>query len=259
MDLAIRFRSAVALVGRFPVLAGVDLDVAQGEIVLLQGANGAGKTSILRACAGLLRISSGEAWVLGADLALDPRAVRRRVGLLGHSSALYDDLSAVDNVTFAVRAAGGDVAAVGAALQRLGLTGRLPSTAVSALSAGQRRRVAIAALVARDPELWLLDEPHAGLDAEHRELLDALVRDAARRGATVVLASHERDRAHALAGRVVTVAGGATAAIGGDPPGATSPPVGGEPADRAATPAPPAVIAPPPLASATLPKAAHVA
>jgi heme ABC exporter ATP-binding subunit CcmA len=208
MDPVIRFRSAVALVGRFPVLAGVDLDVARGEIVLLQGANGAGKTSLLRACAGLLRVAAGEAVVLGEDLAVDPRAVRRRVGLIGHATALYDDLSATDNVRFAVRAAGAPLAGVGPALERMGLQGRLSSTSVGALSAGQRRRVALAALVARDPELWLLDEPHAGLDAEHRDLLDGLVRDAVGRGATVVLASHEQDRAVALAGRVVTVAGG---------------------------------------------------
>ena len=210
MDPVIRFRSAVALVGRFPVLAGVDLDVYPSEIVLLQGANGAGKTSILRACAGLLRVVAGEARVLGRDLAADPGAVRRRVGLLGHSTALYDDLTVADNLTFAVRAAGGDRDGVGPALVRLGLTGRLPGTRVAALSAGQRRRVALAGLLARDPELWLLDEPHAGLDAEHRDLLDALVTDAVDRGRTVVLASHERHRAHALAGRIVTVAGGAT-------------------------------------------------
>jgi heme ABC exporter ATP-binding subunit CcmA len=208
MDPVIRFRSAVALVGRFPVLAGVDLDVARGEVVLLQGPNGAGKTSILRACAGLLRVAAGEAWVLGEDLVANPRAVRRRVGLLGHATGLYDDLSVADNVRFAVRAAGGRPEAVRPALERLGLDGRLPTTAVSALSAGQRRRAALAILVARDPELWLLDEPHAGLDAEHRDLLDALVRDAVSRGATVVLASHEHDRAGALAGRSITVAGG---------------------------------------------------
>jgi heme ABC exporter ATP-binding subunit CcmA len=211
MELVVRFRSAVALVGRFPVLAGVDLDVARGEIVLLQGANGAGKTSILRACAGLLRVAGGEARVLGCDLVADPRAVRRRIGLLGHASALYDDLSATDNVRFAVKASGGASDAVAPALERLGLTGRLPDTAVANLSAGQRRRVALATLVARDPELWLLDEPHAGLDAEHRDLLDGLVVDAVRRGATVVMASHEHDRAQALAGRVVTVAGGVIA------------------------------------------------
>jgi heme ABC exporter ATP-binding subunit CcmA len=208
MDLAVRFRQAVALVGRFPVLAGVDLDVARGEIVLLQGANGAGKTSVLRACAGLLRVGAGELTVLGQDLIADPRAVRRRVGLLGHATGLYDDLTAEDNVRFAVRAAGASPSAIGPALERMGLTGRLPATAAGALSAGQRRRVALAVLVARDPELWLLDEPHAGLDAEHRDLLDDLVLDAVRRGATVLMASHERDRAGALAGRTVTVAGG---------------------------------------------------
>lgn len=214
MDPVVRLRSAVALVGRFPVLAGVDLEVDRSEIVLLEGANGAGKTSILRACAGLLRVVSGEATVLGCDLVADPRAVRRRVGLLGHVTSLYDDLSAEDNVRFAVRAAGGSLAEVGPALQRLGVTGRLPATAVAALSAGQRRRVALAVLVARRPELWLLDEPHAGLDAEHRDLLDALVREAAAGGATILIASHEHDRAGALAARRVTVAGGTVAATG---------------------------------------------
>ncbi|MCU4185853.1 heme ABC exporter ATP-binding protein CcmA [Acidiferrimicrobium sp. IK] len=217
VDPAIRFRSAVALVGRFPVLAGVDFDVARGEIVLLQGPNGAGKTSLLRACAGLLPVVQGSAQVLGSDLIADPRAVRRRVGLLGHHSALYDDLRVSENVRFAVRAAGGRADGVDAALDTLGLTGRLASTPVGGLSAGQRRRVALAVLVARAPELWLLDEPHAGLDAEHRDLLDALVRTAVVKGATVVLASHEQDRAHALAGRVVEVAGGVVNALTPEP------------------------------------------
>jgi heme ABC exporter ATP-binding subunit CcmA len=208
MQPVIHLRSAVALVGRFPVLAGVDLDVYPGEILLLQGANGAGKTSLLRACAGLLRVSAGEARVLGQDLVADPRAVRRRVGLFGHGTALYDDLSAKENARFAVKAAGGRLDSVGPALELLGISGRLPDTPVCALSAGQRRRVALGIIVARNPELWLLDEPHAGLDAEHRDLLDRLVLDAVGRGATVVLASHEADRARALARRVVRVAGG---------------------------------------------------
>jgi heme ABC exporter ATP-binding subunit CcmA len=208
MDPVIRFRSAVALVGPFPVLAGVDLDVAHGETVLLQGPNGAGKTSLLRACAGLLRLAAGEATVLGEDLAANPRAVRRRVGLSGHSTALYDDLSAVDNVRFAVRASRAPLSAVEPAMERLGLSGRLLASRVSALSAGQRKRVALAVLVARDPELWLLDEPHAGLDAEHRDLLDALIADASGRGRTLVLASHEADRVSNIADRTVTMAGG---------------------------------------------------
>jgi len=242
MDLAIRFRAAVALVGRFPVLAGVDLDVAAGDVVLLQGANGAGKTSILRACAGLLRISSGQATVLGADLVHDQRAVRRRVGLLGHAAGLYDDLTVSDNLRFAVRASGADPAGVAPALERLGLTGRLPGTLASALSAGQRRRVAIASLVARAPELWLLDEPHAGLDAEHRDLLDGLIREAAGRGTTVVLASHEPERSRALASRTVTVVGGSASAVLDDGGDAGETEAGGTPSggtdDGASGPAP---------------------
>jgi heme ABC exporter ATP-binding subunit CcmA len=213
MDQVIRFRSAVALAGRFPVLAGVDLDVARGDVVLLRGANGAGKTSLLRACAGLLRVVGGEAVVLGHDLVRDQRAVRRRVGLIGHHSALYDEMTAADNLRFALRAARAPLAAAGPAMEVLGIGGRLASTPVASLSAGQRRRVALAVLVARNPELWLLDEPHAGLDAEYRDLLDRLIERAAASGTTVVLASHEADRAGSLARTVVTVAGGVVSAV----------------------------------------------
>jgi heme ABC exporter ATP-binding subunit CcmA len=208
MAPAVHLRSALAFLGPFPVLAGVDLDVAQGEVVLLQGANGAGKTSLLRACAGLLPLTDGEAVVLGHDLRVDRRAVRRHVGLLGHASFLYDDLTVADNVTFAVRAAGARSAEVGPALRRLGLDGRLRDIPVARLSAGQRRRVALAVLAARRPRLWLLDEPHAGLDAEHRDLVDTLITEMVGDGGTVLFASHERERAAGIAGRVVTVAGG---------------------------------------------------
>src|SRR4051812_6763810 len=208
MGLAIRLRSAVALLGRFPALAGVDLDVAAGEIVLLQGPNGAGKTSLLRACAGLLPIVDGVAEVLGHDLRVDRRSVRRSVGLLGHATFLYDDLSVIDNIRFAVKASRADTDRVPEAMGVLGLDGRLRRVPVNRLSAGQRRRVALAVILARAPELWLLDEPHAGLDTDSRDVLDAIVRDAAAGGATVVLASHEHERASALAGRAVTIAGG---------------------------------------------------
>ena len=201
---AIRLRSAVALLGAFPALAGADLDVATGEVVLLEGANGAGKTTLLRVCAGLLGVVGGEVEVLGHDLVRD----RRAVGLVSPAGGLYDDLSVVENVRFAVRAAGADPARVGPALERLGLVGRLPATSVAKLSTGQRRRATLAALAARNPALWLLDEPHAGLDAGGRDLLDKLIREAVESGATVVLASHELDRAMTLAHRTLTVAGG---------------------------------------------------
>ena len=208
MEPVIHFRSAVSLLGRFPALAGVDLRVDHGEIVLLRGPNGAGKSTLLRVCAGLLPVTAGEASVLGVDLREDRLAVRPRVGLLGHATFLYDELTVADNVEFWARAARASLDDAHHAMERLGLAGRLRDVGVAKLSAGQRRRVAIAVLLARRPELWLLDEPHAGLDAAGRDLLDALVVEAASAGATVVMASHELERAHGLAGRVVTIAGG---------------------------------------------------
>ncbi len=205
---AVELQGAVVLLDRFPALAGVDLDVARGEIVLLRGPNGAGKTTLLRACAGLARVVRGTARILGEDIATDPRAVRRRVGLLGHDEGLYADLTVVDNVRFWARAAGATDADADRALARCDLDGRLARVAAARLSAGQRRRTALAALIARRPELWLLDEPHAGLDRAGRDLVDALVQEAVSSGATVLFSSHELERAEALATRVVTLAGG---------------------------------------------------
>src|SRR5206468_6393217 len=99
-SVAVRLHAAVSLLGRFPALAGVDLDVAAGEVVLVQGPNGAGKTTLLRACAGLVPVVDGEATVLGHDLRRDRRSVRRHVALLGHATGLYDDLTVADNLRF---------------------------------------------------------------------------------------------------------------------------------------------------------------
>ncbi len=212
MEPVVRFREAVCLLGRFPALAGVDLDVGAGEIVLLQGPNGAGKTTVLRACAGLVPVVDGEASVLGVDLRVDARPVRHRVGLLGHRSGLYDDLTVADNVTFWARAGRSGASDARAAMARLGLDGRLSDVPVARLSAGQRRRTSLAVMVARRPELWLLDEPHAALDQDGRDLVDALMVEAVASGATVLFVSHELDRAAAVAHRTVSLAGGMTAA-----------------------------------------------
>ena len=206
--VVVDLRGVVAVQGGFPVLAGADLSVDRGEILLLQGPNGAGKTSLLRMCAGLLPVERGEARVLGHDLTIDRVAVRRRVGLLGHSNGLYAELTVADNVAFWGATVGATPAEIDSSLRRMGLADRLRDVRVGSLSAGQRRRTALACLVARRAELWLLDEPHAGLDAAGRDDLDATLRDAAAAGATVVVASHELERAGALATRVVDVVGG---------------------------------------------------
>ncbi len=204
----VSLQGVVALLGRFPALAGADLEVGESEIVLVQGPNGAGKSTLLRVCAGLLRIESGRAEVLGHDLVADRAAVRRSVGLLGHDTALYDDLTVEENLRFWACASRIDDEAVPAALDRLGVAERLRNVAVRNLSAGQRRRTALAAVVVRRPRLWLLDEPHSGLDQGGRDLIDQVILDAASAGATVMLASHELDRTLDLATRHLTVAGG---------------------------------------------------
>jgi len=205
---AVHLTDVVAVIGGFPVLAGADLEVATGQIVLLSGPNGAGKTSLLRLCAGLLPVERGRGEVFGLDLATQRAAIRPRVGLLGHRNGLYADLAVVENVTFWGATAGATNDEVAAAMARLAVDGRLADVPVRKLSAGQKRRVALACLVARRAELWLLDEPHAGLDAAGRDELDAVLRQAVGSGATVLLASHELERAGSLADRVVDVVGG---------------------------------------------------
>jgi ABC-type multidrug transport system ATPase subunit len=111
-------------------------------------------------------------------------------------------------VRFWTLAAGADLADAESAMARLGLDGRLSDVSVGRLSTGQRRRTSLACLIARRPELWLLDEPHAGLDKEGRDVVDELVRDAAAAGATIILSSHELDRAIDLADEIVTLGGG---------------------------------------------------
>ncbi len=206
---AVRLHDVVVLLGRFPALAGASLTVEPGEVVMVRGANGAGKSTLLHLCAGLLRPAQGRGEVLGCDLGTTARAaVRRRVGLLGHDTALYGDLSATENLRLWARAARVVGADTSAALDRLDLAPRSRDVAVSRLSAGQRRRVALAALVVRRPELWLLDEPHAGLDSGGRHLVDLIVSEAAAAGAAVMLAAHDTGPAADLADRTVTMVGG---------------------------------------------------
>ena len=186
----------------------MDLDVAFGEILLLRGPNGAGKTTLLRLLGGLATLDGGRGTVLGCDLRRDRRALRAQVGLLGHDLMLYEDLTVVENLRFFAALSGATEAESRAALDRMQVAPRLADVALRRLSAGQRKRVATAALALRRPRLWLLDEPHAGLDTAGRDAVNRLLRDAAGSGATVVLASHEAPAAAGVATRTVDLVGG---------------------------------------------------
>lgn len=201
-------RDAVVLLGSFPALAEATLTIERGELVVVQGANGAGKTTLLRLCAGLLPLARGSARVMGHDVDRNRAAVRANVGFLGHANGLYLDLTAGENLSFWSHVVGASRTEVAAAAHRMGLSERLLSTQVGRLSAGQKRRTALAVMAVRRATLWLLDEPHAGLDATGRDEIDALLRDAVAAGATVVVASHELERSASLATRRIEVVGG---------------------------------------------------
>jgi heme ABC exporter ATP-binding subunit CcmA len=211
VPLVVRLRSVVCLLGRFPALAGADLDVDAGEIVLLTGPNGAGKTTLLRVVAGLVPIRSGDAEVLGTDLAIDRRSMRAQLALVGHETFCYDDLTVRENLRFMARACGlGERAEP--TIERVGL-GAVADQTHRRLSAGQKRRLALGAALVRDPRLLLLDEPHAGLDADGRAVLHDIVAAAPAEGRTVVMASHELELARALATREIRVENGQTHAV----------------------------------------------
>lgn len=208
LDSVINFVDAVAVYNGYPALAGVTLSVSRNEIVLLQGPNGAGKSTLLRACAGLMPVIRGTANVLGFDLTVDRDSVRERVGLLGHQNGLFGELTIAENVSFWSTVVGASVQEQTSAMERMAIDGKLANRRVSELSAGQKRRCALACLVVRRAELWLLDEPHAGLDAKGRDEIDHIVKEAAASGATVVVASHEIERAQQLATRTVSLVAG---------------------------------------------------
>jgi heme ABC exporter ATP-binding subunit CcmA len=204
----VTLRGAVSMANGFPLLSGVDLELAPSSLTVLVGANGAGKTSLLQLLAGLIGLTSGEGTVLGFDLARDDRRLlRRHVGWLGHEGSFYDDLTVAENLTFAAKALARPLDDLSNVLARVDLEGRR-DTIAKALSAGQRRRLGLAWLLVRRPQLWLLDEPYASLDDEGRTFFDALLGEVIERGATVVVSSHDPLRSAQLVPATLTMVGG---------------------------------------------------
>ena len=194
---AVETRELSRLFGGGVALGGLSIRIEPGAAVMVEGSNGAGKTTLLRILATALRPSFGTVLLDGIDAVATPERVRPRIGLLGHATALYDDLTASENLRFAATMSGipsPDVEPrIGTALARV----EMASTAnhrVGGFSAGMRRRVALARLLLGHPRLVLLDEPLTALDASAVDLLDGLLADWAGQGTTVVIASHLADR-----------------------------------------------------------------
>jgi ABC-type multidrug transport system ATPase subunit len=192
MDLprVVHLRGVTRIFDGSPAISGISLDVHAGETVWLCGPNGSGKSTLLRVVATVLSATFGQGSVLGHDLRSDRAAIRARVDLVGHGPRLYVDLTAAENLRFTCRLLGLDAAPIPDALARVGLD-EVADLRVGGFSQGMRQRLALARCLLRDPDLVLLDEPYAGLDASARVIVDDLLAGAGRDGRTVLLASHE--------------------------------------------------------------------
>jgi len=175
--------------GLRPVLRKLSFRVASGELLHVRGPNGAGKTSLLRALAGFLWPEEGALLWNGRPIHQDRTGGGEVVSYLGHDNGLKGDLSASENLRFAtaLHCPTSDTA-ISLVLHQLGV--RADATPVRALSAGQRRRVAMARVVLSKRPLWLLDEPFTNLDIEGARSVVELLSAHADAGGLVILAAH---------------------------------------------------------------------
>ena len=187
------------------LFSGLSCTASQGQLLRVQGANGAGKTSLLRLVCGLLPPADGQILWCGEPITKLAEEYGRQLVYLGHAAALKDDLTALENLQLACLLGGLAVTLPAArqALQQAGLAGR-ERVPARQLSQGQRRRVALARLVlARPTRLWVLDEPFNALDTMASDWLCGLVAAQLERGAVVVLTSHQAVALDDLPGQVV--------------------------------------------------------
>ncbi len=202
--------------GRLCAVRGVDLRIESGTSTAVMGANGAGKTTLLKLCATLLTPTSGSLRIAGFDPLEDGPAARARLAVVSHETHLYNDLSASENLAFAMKIRGmpATTGAIDAALQRVGLTAsaRRP---LRTYSRGMQQRCALARLCLQRPEILLLDEPANGLDAAAKQTLAAIVREMHAAGTAVVLATHDVAEATSLCSDAVLMSGGTITWHGG--------------------------------------------
>lgn len=199
-------------------LADVSFQVPPASVMVVGGSNGAGKSTLFRVLATAIRPDRGTATIGGFDVERDRQDVRRLVALLAHYNYLYDSLSARENLEVFADHMGGSRGEIPALLERVGLAARAED-AVSTFSAGMRKRLSFARVLLQDPRVVLLDEPYGALDPAGFALVDAVIDELRNRGITVLMATHQVERASKFAdvtlmldqGRVVSISSGSRA------------------------------------------------
>ena len=206
-DLAIDARNLARRYGRRWALADVSLQVPNGAIVMVAGHNGSGKTTLLRVLSSILRPDHGTATVGGFDVVKHRPDVRKTVALLSHASYLYEQLTARENLEVFADHMGTSRDNITALLDRVALGGRAGDV-VGTFSAGMRKRLSFARVLLQDPSVVLLDEPYGQLDPEGFALVDDVVRELKARGVTVLVATHQLERASGLADQTLMLSQG---------------------------------------------------
>ncbi|MBI3358236.1 MAG: heme ABC exporter ATP-binding protein CcmA [Nitrospirae bacterium] len=177
----------------FKALKEVSLELQKGECYALFGPNGAGKTTLMKIFATLLQPTSGTVTIMGRDGVQDREEARRFLFFIGHGSFLYDDLTAIENIEFAIGLRGWlpTLGEIKMALDRVGI-GPYASQKSRTLSTGMQKRLALAKAILAEPNLLLLDEPYASLDEKGIAIMNELICDFLKKGASVLLSSHDR-------------------------------------------------------------------
>jgi multiple sugar transport system ATP-binding protein len=203
--------------GKVPVLHGVDLDIKDGEFVVLVGPSGCGKSTLLRMIAGLEDVTSGEIRIAGRSVnGLAPKD--RDIAMVFQSYALYPHMSVADNMSYSLRLKKASreriATVVAAAAAKLGL-GPLLERRPKALSGGQRQRVAMGRAIVRQPKAFLFDEPLSNLDARLREQMRAEIKKLhGDLKATSIYVTHDQIEAMTLADRIVAMHAGVVQQVG---------------------------------------------
>ncbi|RMG44928.1 MAG: ABC transporter ATP-binding protein [Acidobacteria bacterium] len=210
-------RGLVKRFGSLEAVAGVSFEVADGEIFGLLGPNGAGKTTTISMIAGVLAPDAGEILVDGRDVWSRPAEVKRALGVVPQEIALYEDLTARDNLAFWASLYGlrgrSRREAVERSLERVGLSGR-GGDRVRTFSGGMKRRLNLAMGLVHEPRLLLLDEPTVGIDPQARAAILDIVREIAAGGTTVLYTTHYMDEAEKLCRRIAIIDHGKILAAG---------------------------------------------
>jgi ABC-2 type transport system ATP-binding protein len=212
---AIQLDRISKLYGRTVALRSITLELGCGSTLALLGSNGSGKTTLLKILAGATTATLGSARIFGHDLASDRASLRPLIGLMAPETYLYDDLTSFENLQFILTLAGNrsKEESISNALARVGLGGHAAER-VRTFSSGMKRRLCLARTLLLEPRLILLDEPYNSLDEAAADLVDDVVREAVAGGRAVVLATHDAERALALADRVAMLDRGALTYVG---------------------------------------------